>query len=144
MVVAVVAVAIIVAVTAWLVQNKKQDTAQTVAQNYTTNAETAATGSQQYKDGSYSASGEYVSPAGKETVNVQLTLKNGVITQVQFDADSQNPASVQLQNQFKSGYSTLVLGKPIDEVSLTVVNGSSLTPKGFMDALDKIKKDAAA
>jgi 23S rRNA (uracil1939-C5)-methyltransferase len=35
-----------------------------------------------------------------------------------------------------------VVGKNIEELNLTVVNGSSLTPKGFMDALAKIKVDA--
>ena len=36
----------------------------------------------------------------------------------------------------------MVVGKNIDEVAITKVAGSSLTPKGFTDALEKIKADA--
>ena len=49
-----------------------------------------------------------------------------------------------MQGNFKAGFSELVVGKPVDQVSLSVVNGSSLTPKGFMDALAKIKAEAKA
>ncbi len=38
----------------------------------------------------------------------------------------------------------VVVGKKIDEVQLTKVAGSSLTPKGFMDALEKVKTEAKA
>ncbi|KXK09170.1 MAG: hypothetical protein UZ21_OP11001000228 [Microgenomates bacterium OLB22] len=49
-----------------------------------------------------------------------------------------------MQGLFAEGYKTQVVGKSIDELKLDVVNGSSLTPKGFEDALQKIKTEAAA
>jgi hypothetical protein len=36
----------------------------------------------------------------------------------------------------------MVVGKNISELQLTKVSGSSLTPQGFMDALEKIKAEA--
>jgi uncharacterized protein with FMN-binding domain len=95
-----------------------------------------------YADGSYSAGGSYTSPAGAETVNVSLTLAGDVISDVTFSGNATNPASVRMQSQFSQGYREMVVGKSIDEVSLTVVNGSSLTPKGFMDAIVKIQAQA--
>ncbi|HRH26039.1 MAG TPA: hypothetical protein PLF31_01015 [Candidatus Paceibacterota bacterium] len=95
-----------------------------------------------YEDGTYGATGQYVSPAGAEEVGVTVTLTNDVITDVKFEGKAENPGSVTMQGKFAEGFSSLVVGKSIDEVSLSVVNGSSLTPKGFMDALDKIKAEA--
>ncbi len=95
-----------------------------------------------YEDGTYTKTGAYVSPAGQETVTVSLTLENDIITDATFTGNATNPGSVRNQSKFAEGYSTLVVGKSIDAVALTVVNGSSLTGIGFMDALDAIKDDA--
>ncbi len=97
-----------------------------------------------YKDGSYTAVGSYVSPAGQEEVDVTLVLKDGKVASAEFVGKTQNPISKKLQTQFNEGYEQVVVGKSIDELSLTVVNGSSLTPKGFMDAVQKIKSQAKA
>ncbi|GEM_PF-1176804 len=97
----------------------------------------------EFADGTYSARGFYISPAGGEEVNVSLTLKDTTITSAEFTGKAENPTSRQWQNIFKDGYREKVIGKPIKELSLTVVSGSSLTPKGFMDALEKIKQQAS-
>lgn len=96
-----------------------------------------------YKNGSYESNGAYTSPGGAEQVGVKLTLKDDVITEVEFMQMAERPASVRFQKQFAEGYKDMVVGKKIDEVQLTKVSGSSLTPKGFMDALQKIKDQAA-
>lgn len=95
-----------------------------------------------YKDGTYTAIGGYISPAGEETVEITLVVKNDVVISGTSVTKATNPVSVKLQNLFKDGFNEVVAGKSIDELSLTVVNGSSLTPKGFMDALMKIKEQA--
>lgn len=95
-----------------------------------------------YKDGTYSASGAYTSPAGSENVEVTLTLKDGSVTNVVFKGDAENEKSKFMQEKFGEGISAQVVGKSIDSLDLAVVNGSSLTPKGFMDALEKIKQEA--
>lgn len=96
-----------------------------------------------YKDGSYTATGMYSSPAGQEEVEITLTVSNDTVTAAKFVGKASNPGSVKNQELFDKGFKQLVVGKPIDSINLTVVNGSSLTPKGFMDALLKIKSEAS-
>lgn len=95
-----------------------------------------------YADGTYSATGTYSSPAGKEQTPVTLTLVDDVITDVTFTVAATNPTSKQFQTMFANNFKTLVVGKNIDDVHLTKVSGSSLTPKGFNDALAQIKTEA--
>ncbi|HRH93473.1 MAG TPA: hypothetical protein PKV72_02980 [Candidatus Peribacteria bacterium] len=97
-----------------------------------------------YKDGTYSADGTYRSPAGGESVSVSLTLKDDVVTDATFTGDATNPKSKMMQANFASGFKEVVVGKKLDDVSVTVVNGSSLTGDGFMNALAKIKAEAKA
>jgi hypothetical protein len=79
---------------------------------------------------------------GTESVEVSVTLAGDVVTAATFKGEATNPGSVKNQEKFATGYTSLVVGKKIDEISLTVVNGSSLTPVGFMDALAKVKTEA--
>ena len=95
-----------------------------------------------YADGTYTEKGTYTSPAGAEPVTVSVTLENGIVTTATFAGSATNPGSIMNQEKFSKGFAGQVVGKPIDAIALTVVNGSSLTPKGFMDALSKIKVDA--
>ncbi len=97
-----------------------------------------------YVDGEYTATGAYTSPAGQEEVEVVLTVENDVIVAAEFDGKASNPTSVLLQGMFAEGFESEVVGKSLDELSLGVVNGSSLTPKGFMDAVEQIREEAAA
>jgi uncharacterized protein with FMN-binding domain len=95
-----------------------------------------------YKDGTYEAIGEYTNPASREELNVTVTLKDGVITAASFTGTPDNATTTRMQTNFRNGFEEVVVGKSLDEVALTVVNGSSLTPKGFMDALNKVKAEA--
>jgi uncharacterized protein with FMN-binding domain len=98
--------------------------------------------SEGYRNGTYNATGVYTSPAQQEEVKLTLTIEGGVVVASEFEADSPNKISQRLQGMFAEGYQAEVIGKSLDEIDLDVVNGSSLTPKGFMDALDKIKAEA--
>lgn len=95
-----------------------------------------------YKDGTYQAIGDYVSPAGPQQVDITLTLKDGTVSSAEFISKAKGEMSIKMQGKFKKGFKEKVVGKPVDEIALTVVNGSSLTSKGFMDALKKIKQEA--
>ena len=95
-----------------------------------------------YKDGKYEADGEYNTPSGQEHIGVTVTLKNDVITDATFEERAKSPTSKRFQGMFESGYKALVIGKKITDVKLDKVSGSSLTPKGFHDALDQIKATA--
>lgn len=97
-----------------------------------------------YKDGIYSALGNYFSPGGEEQISVQLTLKNDFVVDAKVESKAFRPNSIKFQGLFISGFKSFVVGKKIDEINLTKVSGSSLTPKGFNDALAKIKLQAKA
>jgi uncharacterized protein with FMN-binding domain len=97
-----------------------------------------------YKDGTYSATGSYMSPGGADQIGVTLTLRNDIITAVSVNMEPGDNTSARYQNKFFSGYKQYVLGKNIADVNLTKVSGSSLTPRGFDDALAQIKAQAQA
>ncbi len=111
-----------------------------VAENIT--SAPTQTSQAQYKDGSYEATGKYQNPQSVEDLDVKITLKDGVVTAADFTGTPDNPTTKLMHDKFREGYKAEVVGKSIDEISLGVVNGSSLTPKGFMDALEKIKTEA--
>lgn len=96
-----------------------------------------------YQDGVYAVIGNYVSPGGPREIDVTLTLENGVITDAVFVGKATDATSKRFQGEFGDNYQAQVVGKNIDEVSVTKVAGSSLTPKGFTDALEKVKEQAA-
>lgn len=97
---------------------------------------------QAYPSGTYEATGHYVSPGGPREVNVSVVLENGTITDATFVGLATDPTSMRFQGEFADNYKPMVIGKNIDEVSLTKVAGSSLTSKGFNDALNQIKEQA--
>ncbi|MBP9815678.1 hypothetical protein KBD09_00365 [Candidatus Woesebacteria bacterium] len=107
-----------------------------------TTAEVQVDAKTEYKDGTYEAIGNYTSPAQKEEVAISLTLKDGLVTDATFEGKGVHEISKKMQGKFKEGFTEEVVGKPLDEIALTVVNGSSLTPKGFMEAVEKIKVEA--
>ncbi len=95
-----------------------------------------------YKDGKYSVTGEYTSPGGAEELGVDITLVSGVITNAEVEVKATRTISKQKQEDFKANFKSFVIGKNINDVQLSKVSGSSLTPKGFNDALEKIKAEA--
>ncbi|MFB8386364.1 hypothetical protein ACFC3F_04390 [Microbacterium sp. NPDC055910] len=96
-----------------------------------------------YADGVYTAEGSYATPESVETITVTVTLADDVVTDVSVVGDPQRAESAQFQGQFIGGISGEVVGKPLDEVSVSRVAGSSLTSGGFAEALEAIKADAA-
>jgi len=139
----VVAVGLVVAAIAWMSNTKNNGvTTTSPTPNQNNAAQPAVAQKNQYTDGSYTANGSYTSPAGQEEVEVTLVLQNDVIQDAQFNGKAVNPGSVRMQEQFSQGYKEIVVGKSISDLSLTVVNGASLTPKGFMQAVEKIKAQA--
>lgn len=95
-----------------------------------------------YKNGNYEVMGDYTSPGGAEQLEVKLTLTDGVISDITVIPQATRPTSKIKQADFAEHYKVMVLGKNIDEVMLTKVSGSSLSPKGFNDAIEKIKSQA--
>jgi uncharacterized protein with FMN-binding domain len=100
-------------------------------------------GPSSYKDGTYEAVGSYSYHSGTEEVGVNVTLANGIIEDVEVEQMAKAPVSKTMQADFAANYKTEVVGKNIDDVNLGKVSGSSLTPKGFNDALEQIKTEAS-
>ena len=95
-----------------------------------------------YKDGTYDVKGNYVSPGGPEQIGVLLTIKDDKIADISVTPQATRKLSQKYQDIFTENYKPLVMGKNIDEVQLDKVSGSSLTPKGFNDAIQQIKEQA--
>jgi hypothetical protein len=72
-----------------------------------------------------------------------VTLKDGVITAVAVTPHAYVPRSLELQRAFAEAVPKVVVGRRIDQVKLGKLAGSSGTPKGFNDALRKIREQAA-
>lgn len=96
----------------------------------------------EYQDGTYTATGNYVSPGGPREIEISLTLNGGQITDATFVGGADDPTSKRFQGEFADNYKAMIVGKNLDEVNLNKVAGSSLTPKGFNDAVTKIKTQA--
>jgi hypothetical protein len=109
----------------------------------TTPAAKPATSVNHYKDGTYSATGKYSSPAGAEELPVTLTLKKDVVTDSVVKVVATNQKSKYMQEEFAANYKTSVVGKKLDEVNVGKISRSSLTGIGFNDAVAKIKTQAA-
>lgn len=105
-------------------------------------APSAAAGGTGYKDGTFSADGNYVSPNGTETVGVTLTLAGGAVSEVQITQHPSNPNTRKFQGEFSGGIASQIVGKKLDEIKVSKVAGSSLTSGGFNQAVEKIKSDA--
>ena len=99
-----------------------------------------------YSDGDYRATADYQSPNGTETIDVDLTLKGDVITDITVTGKSVSPSPevLRFQGEFEDGISAVVTGKNIDELDVHRVGGSSLTSSGFNEAIEQIKIKAKA
>lgn len=95
-----------------------------------------------YKNGTYAATGSYMSPGGADRLAVSLTLADDIITDITVTPGAGDPKSEKYQAMFISGYKQFVVGKNIADVKLSKVSGSSLTSIGFNEAIDKIKAEA--
>ena len=106
--------------------------------------DTAAGGTGDFADGTYTADGGYVAPSGPETVTVTVTLAEGVVTAVEVVGHASDPQAKSHQADFAGGISAEVVGKSIEGLSVDRVAGSSLTGQGFNTALDEIRAEASA
>ena len=97
-----------------------------------------------YADGTYTADGSYQTPESVEKISVTVTLQDDVITAVSVSGNPQKRESEEYQSKFIGGISSEVVGKSIDEISVSRVAGSSLTSGGFNQAIETIKAEAAA
>ena len=93
-----------------------------------------------YADGTYNATGQY--GGLPSSIDVSVTLVDGVITAVTVTPRATDPTSLEYQTRFAQAVPALVVGRNIDEVNLSKVAGSSGTPDGFNAAIQQIKAEA--
>lgn len=96
-----------------------------------------------YNDGSYSATGTYPTQGGRESISLTVIVAKNLIMDASVIQNGITPQAKEYQERFVSSYKELVIGKKIDEVSLSRVAGSSLTSIGFNKALEQIKSNAS-
>ncbi|MFJ3404480.1 hypothetical protein [Promicromonospora sp. NPDC090134] len=95
-----------------------------------------------YRDGQYEATGWY--GGLPSSITVDLSLRDGVITDVEVTPHAEDETSLDLQERFAEAVPDVVVGRSIDEVELDRLAGSSGTTQGFNDAIDQIREEAAA
>lgn len=95
-----------------------------------------------YVDGTYTKIGSYQSPGGTDSITVSVTVKNDVVESVSLVNGGSSEASVNFQNLFIDGVKGQVVGQKLENVSVGVVNGASLTGTGFNQAIADIKAAA--
>jgi uncharacterized protein with FMN-binding domain len=99
---------------------------------------TAPSQRNRYADGAYTATGQY--GGGPSFITVKATLANGVITAVEVTPHATVPRSLELQRRFAAAVPKVVVGRPIDQVNVSKLAGSSNTPDGFNAAIRQIKE----
>jgi hypothetical protein len=73
---------------------------------------------------------------------VTITVSNNKITEASVSQQASSRESREYQADFASGYKSQVVGKDIATLQLSRVSGSSLTPRGFNEALNIIRSQA--
>lgn len=96
----------------------------------------------EYADGTYTADGDYTAPSGQESITVELTIADDIVTDVVVTPHAESGNQAQFQAQFASGIAAIIEGQDIDSLEVSRVGGSSLTSAGFNAALATIKAEA--
>lgn len=123
--------------------DNEQVATPTVSENPVSESHRSSTNTTSFKDGIYSATGSYLTPGGRESIKLTVTIENGKIVDSMIGNTSASGEAAEYQSHFLSRYKTEVIGRNVDDVSLSRVAGSSLTSHGFNEALKEIKTDAA-
>lgn len=93
-----------------------------------------------YRDGEYTATGWY---GGQPShIVVDVTLRDDVVADVEVTPTATNETSLDLQERFAEAVADVVVGRPLDDIELDYLAGSSGTTLGFNDALEQIREEA--
>lgn len=125
-----------------ITNNSKNDSTTQEASTTDVNSTLESTDTSRYKDGTYSATGSYISPGGRESIELTVEIKDGVIVSTSVKNGATDAEAEEHQTLFANNYKKLVVGKEVGTVKLSRVAGSSLTSNGFNDALNEIKDEA--
>ena len=76
-------------------------------------------------------------------ITVTVRLEGGIIRSVGVEPHAYVPRSLELQRAFAAAVPAVVVGRPIAEVNVGKLAGSTGTPVGFNDAIRQIREQAA-
>lgn len=105
-----------------------------------TRSRSASSPAASYANGIHTATGQYGGLPSSITVTV--TLSDNVITDVEVTPHATDATSRDYQERFADAVPAEVVGKPIDEVRVGRLAGSSGTPDGFNAAIQRIKEQS--
>ena len=95
-------------------------------------------------NGTFTEKANYQTPAKTtQEIAVTLTIKDDIVTDAKVVYDNSPTYSNQNQERFDKAYKTEVVGKNIEEISLSRVGGASLTSGAFNEAVAKISTNAS-
>ena len=140
----IIAIAIIVGVVGGTIFVKRESTEKegtggdsTITQS-TVNTSTTA----QYKDGTYSAPGDYQTPENASSITVTVTISKGTITNSTVTGNPSSHESKAYIADFIAEYKSFVEGKQLGNLQVSRIAGASLTSRGFNEALNAIRSQA--
>jgi uncharacterized protein with FMN-binding domain len=96
----------------------------------------------EYRDGEYTARGWYGGLPSHH--DVTLTIKDDAVTAVDITTPAEDETSLGYQQRFAEALPQAIVGRPVDELDVDRLAGSSGCSEGFMDALAQIREQAAA
>ena len=105
-------------------------------------ADTSADTDSGYRDGEYFATGWYGGLPSHHVVT--LTIESGAVTAVEITTPADDETSLGYQKRFAEALPDAIVGRTIDELTVDRLAGASGCSEGFMDALARIKEQAAA
>ena len=97
-----------------------------------------------YKDGTYAATASYSVPRASNTISVNITIANNIVTNVTTTHKYTDSQSGMYVDSFDGAISSKVVGQSVSNLSLSRVGGASLTTVGFVQALNTVISNAAA
>lgn len=87
----------------------------------------------------YSVTIDYEVPKGDaNSLSVSMTIKDGIITNLNTESKYQDHESISYINDFAGSIKSKVVGKKLSDINLSRVGGASLTTGAFQDAVDQI------
>jgi hypothetical protein len=95
-----------------------------------------------YTDGQYAALGQYSSPGGPQGINVAVQIKNDSVAWIMVTPSTVLGEAGEFQARFAQAVPGEIIGKDIDQISVSRLAGSSLTSTAFNEALSQIKTEA--
>lgn len=91
----------------------------------------------------YSATADYVVPAGTNQITVELTVAGDKITGAKATYNTGDDKSAQFAEAFDKEFAGTVVGQSLSTYTPATIAGASLTTQGFTAALDQIRAEAA-